>query len=45
MLKFLRKVPLLAKLAESDLRAIYKYLKSIPPVKNDVGPPMVNVGQ
>lgn len=33
-----------ARLAEEDLRAIYRYLKSVPPVKNDVGPPMVNVG-
>jgi hypothetical protein len=28
---------------EDDLRAIYRYLKSVPPVKNDVGPPVVNV--
>lgn len=33
-----------ARLAEEDLRAIYRYLKSVPPVKNDVGPPLVNVG-
>ena len=32
-----------ARLTEEDLRAIYRYLKSVPPVKNDVGPPMVNV--
>lgn len=25
---------------EADLRAIYQYLKSLPPVNNDVGPPM-----
>jgi mono/diheme cytochrome c family protein len=28
-------------LAEDDLRAIYKYLKTVPPVHNDVGPPIV----
>jgi cytochrome c2 len=33
----------LQKLAEDDLRAIYRYLKSLPPVKNDVGPPFVAV--
>ncbi len=33
------------RLAEDDLRAIYRYLKSVPPVKRDVGPPMVNVGK
>ena len=32
-----------SRLAEDDLRAIYRYLKTVPPVKNDVGPPMVNV--
>ena len=31
----------LQKLDEDDLRAIYKYLTSLPPVKNDVGPPFV----
>lgn len=34
-----------ARLAEEDLRAMYRYLKSVPPVKNDVGPPVVNVGK
>ena len=32
-------------MAEEDLRAIYRYLMTVPPVKNDVGPPMVNVAQ
>ena len=27
---------------EDDLRAIYRYLKSLPPVTNDVGPPFVD---
>jgi mono/diheme cytochrome c family protein len=27
---------------EDDLRAIYRYLKSLPPVVNDVGPPVVD---
>jgi mono/diheme cytochrome c family protein len=30
-----------ARLAEDDLRAMYQYLKSVPPVKNDVGPAVV----
>ena len=30
-------------LSDDDLRAIYRYLKSIPPVKNDVGPAFVAV--
>jgi mono/diheme cytochrome c family protein len=34
-----------ARLAEDDLRAMYRYLKTVPPVKRDVGPPMVNVGK
>ena len=33
----------LARLDQDDLRAIYRYLKSVPPVKRDVGPPMVEV--
>jgi len=32
-----------ARMAEEDLRAIYRYLMTVPPVKNDVGPPMVKV--
>jgi hypothetical protein len=28
---------------EDDLRAIYRYLQTVPPVKRDVGPPVVNV--
>ncbi len=34
-----------SRLAEDDLRAIYRYLKSVTPVKNDVGPLVVNVGK
>jgi cytochrome c553 len=30
------------RLADDDLRAIYRYLKTVPPVKNDVGPPVVD---
>lgn len=32
-----------ARIAEEDLRAIYRYLMTVPPAKNDVGPPVVNV--
>lgn len=32
-----------ARMAEDDIRAIYRYLKEVPPVKNDVGPPFVTV--
>ncbi|HEX9580452.1 MAG TPA: c-type cytochrome [Gemmatimonadales bacterium] len=32
-----------ARLAEDDLRAIYRYLMSVPPAMNDVGPPVVNI--
>jgi mono/diheme cytochrome c family protein len=32
-----------SRMDEDDLRAIYRYLKSVPPVKNDVGAPMVTV--
>ena len=32
-----------ARMADEDLRSIYQYLKSVPPVKNDVGPPVVDV--
>ena len=28
---------------EHDLRAMYRYLKTVPPVKNDVGPPFTKV--
>lgn len=31
------------RLAEEDLRSIYRYLKSVPAVKRDVGPAVVNV--
>jgi len=30
------------KLREDDLRAIYRYLKTVPPVVHDVGPPYVD---
>ena len=30
---------------EEDLRAIYRYLASVPPAKNDVGPPVVDVAK
>jgi mono/diheme cytochrome c family protein len=33
----------LAGMSEDDIRAIYRYLKSLPPVKRDVGPPVVEV--
>ncbi|HWP36011.1 MAG TPA: cytochrome c [Gemmatimonadales bacterium] len=32
-----------ARMAEDDLRAIYRYLMTVPPAKNDVGPPWVNL--
>jgi len=32
-----------ARMSDDDIRAIYRYLKSLPPVKNDVGPPVVNL--
>jgi mono/diheme cytochrome c family protein len=32
-----------SRLNEDDLRAIYRYLKSVPPAENDVGPSMVEV--
>jgi len=34
-----------ARMADEDLRGMYRYLKSVPAVKRDVGPPMVNVGK
>jgi len=34
-----------SRLNEEDLRAIYRYLMTIPPVKRDNGPPMVTVGK
>ena len=27
---------------EDDMRAIYRYLKTVPPVTHDVGPPVTN---
>jgi hypothetical protein len=32
-----------SKMDEDDLRAIYRYLKSLPPVMNDAGPTMAPV--
>jgi mono/diheme cytochrome c family protein len=32
-----------SRLAEEDIRAIYQYLKTVPPVKNDVGPPVIDL--
>jgi len=34
-----------ARLAEDDIRGMYRYLKSVPPVVNDVGPPVVDVAK
>ena len=31
------------RIADDDLRAIYRYLKTLPPVRHDVGPPVVEV--
>ena len=32
-----------SRITEDDLRAIYRYLKSVPPVRRDNGPPVVDV--
>ena len=34
-----------SRMADEDLRAIYRYLKTVPPVKRDVGPAVVNVSK
>jgi len=34
-----------SKMDEEDLRAIYKYLKTVPAVKRDMGPPVVSTGK
>jgi hypothetical protein len=34
-----------SRMTEDDLRAIYRYLKTSPPVKRDNGPVMVTVGK
>jgi mono/diheme cytochrome c family protein len=34
-----------SRMSDDDLRAIYRYLKSVPAVKRDNGAPMVNVGK
>jgi len=31
-----------SRMDEDDLRAIYRYLKTVPPVTRDVGPPVTN---
>jgi hypothetical protein len=33
-----------SRMHESDLRAIYRYLKSLPPAVNDVGPTVERAG-
>lgn len=30
------------RMSDDDLRAMYLYLKSVPPVTRDVGPPVTN---
>jgi mono/diheme cytochrome c family protein len=35
--------PSFSRIAEDDLRAIYRYLKSVPPVKREVGSPVADV--
>jgi len=32
----------LMRMDEDDMRAIYRYLKTVPPVTRDVGPPVTN---
>ena len=34
-----------SRMNEEDLRSIYRYLKSVPAVKRDVGPPVVTLGK
>jgi mono/diheme cytochrome c family protein len=34
-----------SRMNEEDLRAIYRYLKSVPAVERDVGPPVVSLGK
>jgi mono/diheme cytochrome c family protein len=34
-----------SRMNEEDLRAIYRYLRTVPPVNRDVGPPFVNVAK
>lgn len=33
-----------SKMGEDDIRAIYRFLKTLPAVERDVGPPFVNKG-
>ena len=33
----------LTRMSDDDLRSVYRYLMTVPPVKRDNGPPMVNV--
>jgi len=30
-------------MSDEDLRAIYRYLTTVPPVRRDVGPPVIEV--
>jgi hypothetical protein len=32
-----------ARMHEDDLRAIYRFLETVPPVENEVGPPTVPI--
>lgn len=34
-----------SRMSEDDLRSIYRYLKSVPPVQRDNGPVMVSIGK
>jgi hypothetical protein len=34
-----------SRLSEEDLRSIYRYLMTVPAVKRDNGPPVVDVGK
>ena len=34
-----------SRMSEDDLRSIYRYLKTVPPVRRDVGPAVVNVAK
>ncbi len=31
------------RMSEDDLRAMYRYLRTVPPVSNDVGPPVTEL--
>ena len=34
-----------SRMADADLRAMYRYLESVPPVRRDNGPAVVSVAQ